>query len=54
VTKYYTVTMKKGRRGKFTGNLQVNFSLQTVASSPFSGPYLKSWVCRGDDSFNAR
>ncbi len=54
VTKYYTVTMKKGRRGGFAGKLHVNFSFQTVESSPFSGFSLKTWVCRGDDSFSAR
>ncbi len=54
VTKHYTVTMKKGRRGRFTAKLHVNFSFQTVVSSPFSGLSLKTWVCRGDDSFSAR
>ena len=54
VTKYYTVTMKKGRRGRFTSKLHVNFSFQTVGYSAFGDPFLKSWVCRGDDSFSAR
>lgn len=52
VTKNYRVALKKTKRG-FRAKLHVNFSFQTIDySSSFLGPRLKTWVCRGDDSFN--
>jgi hypothetical protein len=54
VTKHYTVTLKRGRRGRITGRLHLNFSFQTLGSSSFGGYYLKTWICRGDDTFTAR
>ena len=54
VTKHYRVTLKKGKRGKVSAKLHVNFSFETVDYSGWDGPRLKAWVCQGDDSFTAR
>jgi hypothetical protein len=53
VTKNYKVTLKKAKRGGFKAKLHVNFSFLTLDYG-FDGPRLKSWICRGDDSFTAR
>jgi hypothetical protein len=54
VTKHYRVTLKKGKRGKVSAKLHVNFSFETLDYSGWDGPRLKAWVCQGDDSFTAR
>lgn len=54
VTKNYRVTLKRGRKGRFTGQLHVNFSKQTLGYSSWRGTYLIPWVCQGDDRFIVR
>ena len=54
VTKNYRVTLKRGKKGRFTGKLHVNFSKQTLGYSSFSGHYLIPWVCQGDDRIVVR
>ena len=51
VTKYYTITLKKTKRG-FKAKLHVNFSYQDIDYA-YSSPRLRTWICRGDDSFTA-
>ena len=53
VTKNYKVTLKKAGRGGFKAKLHVNFSFLTLEYG-YDGPRLKTWICRGDDSFTAR
>jgi hypothetical protein len=54
VTKNYKVTLKRAKRGGIKAKLHVNFSFLTLDYSSYNGPGLKSWICRGDDSFTAR
>jgi len=53
VTKNYKVTLKKAKRGGFKAKLHVNFSFLTFEPSVY-GASLKTWICRGDDTFTAR
>ena len=54
VTKNYKVTMKRGKRGKFSGVLHVNYSFQALGYDAFSNPRLEGYVCQGDDRFSGR
>lgn len=54
VTKHYRVTVKRGRTGKLTVKLHVNFSFQSLGYTAFGDPRLEGWVCRADGSFSVR
>ena len=46
--------MKRGKRGKISGVLHVNYSFQTLGYDAFGSPRLEGYVCQGDDGFSAR
>ena len=53
VTKNYKVTLKRAKNGGLKAKLHVNFSFLTFEYGVY-GPSLKTWICRGDDTFTAR
>lgn len=53
VTKNYKVTLKQTEGGGLKAKLHVNFGFLTFEYGVY-GPSLKTWICRGDDSFTVR
>ena len=53
ITKNYKVTLKRAKNGGLKAKLHVNFGFLTFEYGVY-GPSLKTWICRGDDSFTVR
>ena len=53
ITKNYKVTLERAKNGGLKGKLHVNFSFLTFEYGLY-GSSLKTWICRGDDTFTVR
>jgi hypothetical protein len=54
VSKWFHVTLTRGKRGAISGKLHQNYAFESLTSDSWSGVGLIGWVCQGDARFTAR